>query len=137
MFLACMVSDVKSVVIISFMLLHVIYHFFLDVLNFFFLSLKDTLLDVWWVSWICGFMDFIKFRNLVLAFHYLYRYIFLTFFLPLLLLGLKLHICRQLDTVFQVTELLIFGCISLCTWLSRVSLTKFSEVFATLLTNYY
>ena len=41
MFLACMVSDVKSVVIISFKFLHVMYHFFLDVLNFFFLSLKD------------------------------------------------------------------------------------------------
>ena len=110
--------------------------FFLDVLNFFFLPLKDTLLDVWWVSWICGFIDFIKFRNLVPAFHYFYRYIFLTPFLPLLL-GLKLHICRQLDTVLQVTELLTFGCIFLCTWLLRVSLAKFSEVFATLLTTYY
>ena len=90
-----------------------------------------TLLDVWWVSWIYGFTDFIKFRNLIPAFPYFYRFIFLTPFLPLLLLGLELHIYRQLDTVLQVTELLIFGYISLCTWLLRVSPAKFSEFFAT------
>lgn len=66
-----------------FMLLHVVYHCFW-MFWIFLLPLKDTLLDVWWVSWICGFIDFIKFRNLVPAFHYFYRYIFLTPFLPLL-----------------------------------------------------
>lgn len=43
MFLACMVSDVKSGVIIFFVFLYVIYHFFLDAWNISFLSLKDKM----------------------------------------------------------------------------------------------